>query len=136
MSSTCYVKAHVFCAKTCQSRDLYPFSLCRSCAYLYRAEKVKAQEELSLELGNIDKSEEARKGRREWLRRLKVSPGIWVKIEVIKLRQKWTVPHETIPRGVESFCSSVYVCFKTKNYDDAHHKEFLLPRTGIRLSCR
>eukprot|EP00903_Cladosiphon_okamuranus_P010267 g9721.t1 len=42
--------------------------------------RIKRTEELSLELMKVDKAEEARKARRDWLRRMKVSPGIWVKI--------------------------------------------------------
>lgn len=40
---------------------------------------MKHTEELSLELMKVDKAEEARKARRDWLRRMKVSPGIWVR---------------------------------------------------------
>lgn len=47
-----------------------------------RKQKVKQTEELSLELMKVDKAQEARKARRDWLRLMKVSPGIWVKIEV------------------------------------------------------
>lgn len=43
---------------------------------------MKQTEELSLELMKVDKAEEARKARRDWLRLMKVSPGIWVKVEV------------------------------------------------------
>lgn len=42
--------------------------------------KIKHTEELSLELMKVDKAEEARKARRDWLRRMKVSPGIWVRV--------------------------------------------------------
>lgn len=44
--------------------------------------KVKETEELSLELMKVDKAEEARKARRDWLRRMKVSPGVWVRVTV------------------------------------------------------
>lgn len=44
--------------------------------------KIKHAEELSMELMKVDKAEEARKARRDWLRLMKVSPGIWVKVEV------------------------------------------------------
>ncbi|CAM9612425.1 unnamed protein product [Ectocarpus sp. 4 AP-2014] len=44
-------------------------------------QRMKQTEELSLELMKVDKAEEARKARRDWLRLMKVSPGIWVKVE-------------------------------------------------------
>lgn len=47
--------------------------------------KVKETEELSFELMKADKAEEARRARRDWLRLMKVSPGIWAKIEVCSL---------------------------------------------------
>ncbi|CAN0033829.1 unnamed protein product [Pylaiella littoralis] len=42
---------------------------------------AKQSEELSLELMKVDKASEARKARRDWLRLMKVSPGIWVKAQ-------------------------------------------------------
>lgn len=46
-------------------------------------------DELSLELMKVDKASEARKARRDWLRQMKVSPGIWVKTEVC-MRRVWS----------------------------------------------
>lgn len=48
----------------------------------HHQQQAKQSEELSLELMKVDKASEARKARRDWLRLMKVSPGIWVKAQV------------------------------------------------------
>ncbi|CAM9584547.1 unnamed protein product, partial [Laminaria digitata] len=45
-------------------------------------QQARQTEELSMELMKIDEAEEARKARRDWLRLMKLSPGIWAKVEV------------------------------------------------------
>ncbi|CAM9231246.1 unnamed protein product [Ectocarpus fasciculatus] len=59
-------------------------------------QRMKQTEELSLELMKVDKAEEARKARRDWLRLMKVSPGIWVKVEAS------AEEHPPTPQGVVS----------------------------------
>lgn len=64
----------------------YPMSLLSVhpyfCVFLLATRKVRDMEELSLELMKVDKAEEARKARRDWLRLLKISPGVWTKRQV------------------------------------------------------
>lgn len=44
--------------------------------------QARQMDELNLELMKLDQAEEARKARQEWLRRRKLSPGVWIKREV------------------------------------------------------
>lgn len=48
--------------------------------------QVRHMEELNLELMRVDQAEKARKARRDMMRRLKVSPGVWTRFEVRKAR--------------------------------------------------
>lgn len=98
-------------------------------------------EELNLELMKVDQAEKARKVRRDMLRRLKVSPGVWTRFEVGKARGPLYINggnfHSTVYLALcRNRCAArKKLVFSCKHDDQQHGKTFVLRRTFSVVRC-